>query len=103
VTTSQIPVSIYNCGDTPLILGNIMSMQTSGPVGGALTIDSAPSVGTAIPPQACPTTPPSGPAGATFNVDFNGSTNGSYGGTVTVPSNDPITPSAVVSVLVTKT
>jgi hypothetical protein len=102
VTTSQVPVGIFNCGDTPLMLGAITMMQTAGPVAGALSIDSAPIAGTLIQPQTCTTNPPNVPAGATFNVDFNAMANGTYMGTVTVPSDDPLNPTSTVSVLATK-
>jgi hypothetical protein len=99
----MVPVSIYSCGDTPVVLGMISSMQTGGPVP-ALSIDSAPNPGTSITPQSCATDPcTSGMASpATFNIDFAGSTNGTYMSTVVVPSNDPTSPMVTITVKATK-
>ncbi len=97
VTHDEIPVNIFNCGQSALTLGPITFNQTQG-AAGALSLAMVPPNGTVIQPQTCPGAPP----GATLKVVFDTTVNGTYGGQITINSSDPVNPVTTVDVTATK-
>jgi hypothetical protein len=92
-TPSDTTVRIHDCGDSPLTLGTISGMQTSGQMG-AISFQNLPSNMTLQPENPCP-----GAGGVGFVIHVGAAPAGMYTAEVNVPSDDPNRP--LVQVMIT--
>lgn len=91
------PIRVFNCGQRALEFMNPVRLVAQ--VGGsAFRLENLPTPGTMIPPQDCINDPP----GVEFNVVFEPPANGNYSAAIEIDTNDPVQPSATVTIGATK-